>query len=79
MITEHLRAYTILYFRQEKGFRDHGVTRTGLRVYAGPGRRPAVPPGGAQAAASTVIIVSQAALPAEGLFYPTSTRTHHQG
>ena len=66
MITEHLCSYAILYLRQEKGFRDRGVTRTGLRVMLvrpsarSAARRRRQPP-------STVIIVSKAALPHRAL------------
>jgi hypothetical protein len=59
MIAEHWCTYSILYFHQEKGFRDPGVTRTGLRVMPvltdGPRSRPAA---ASSPAPSTAITVS---------------------
>jgi len=48
MITEDLCTYTILYFHQEKCFRDHEATRSPPRVHAGSGGRWAALPGGAR-------------------------------
>src|SRR5215471_4874980 len=44
MITEDLCTYTILYFHQEKCFRDHGANWSPPRVYAGSGGRSAALP-----------------------------------
>ena len=56
IITEDLCTYTILYFHQEKCFRDHGATRSPPRVYAGSGGRSAALPAARGEPLSTVII-----------------------